>query len=1091
MNARRLTLAVVLVIATCAMLAFMSAAAFAAAPEAPEVTVEAPVAATSATLHGVLNPGKAGEEGTYVFLYKESTTEECEGGSQAPGSPGLSFGFEREEVSEGLSGLTPGTEYAVCLRIESTSTKEVAVSPAVSFETAITPEAPEAASAEPLTSTTATLHGLLNPHGTGNAGDYEFLYRQVEPGSEPECQGGSTTPPEAMSGSESQTVEAPVTGLLPNATYSFCLLARNEAGETATSTPPVTFTTTAIKPTLEAETATNVTETTATLNAKVNPNGAQITTCTFQYGTDTGYGHTAPCTHPDAAELGAGHTPVAVSASLTGLSAATHTYHWRLIASNTAGTETGVDHTFIDETAAGTLPDGRQYELVTPPHKNAGLVGFAFGSGSGWPVQIAPDGRDMIVLSIPCLANTHSCTAARERQGEPYEFARTSEGWVTHPLAPPLNKFEESSLWSADPVTHTALFSAPTPPAGAGPDNFYIGSGEGEPLAIGPVGESHVAFEKLKGQMDATRGFSHVVYFGTRLWSLDGALETEASLYEYAGTGGAHPLAVGVTGGEGSTSLISGCGTFLGGGGQSGSGGVDQYGALSEDGRTVVFTASGCGGPEELYARVDGERSDAHTVAISRPVASSCGVACQAAPDQGGAFAGASRDGSRVLFTSRGQLTDNASQSIGRAGAECQNAAGAGCNLYESVCAEPCGQPGEEPNAKERELVDVSEGAKSTGGPRVQGVMALSPDGSHVYFVARGVLTESTNAQGHVAQDGSNNLYVHVDGQPLKFIATLPQDDENVFPESENAFEWTEGLELANVTPDGRFLVFLSHGALTGDDTRPDRGGNSATPPAQVYRYDSQTGVMVRISIGEHGFNDDGNSGALDAGIAPAKVAFNLGVGPARANPTVSADGEYVFFESPVALAAGALNEVEVPYFPGLKAFAENVYEYHDGTVSLISDGRDTSPKSIVLGIPSSTRLLGSSESGADVFFATDDALTSQDTDTQRDYYDARICTTAEPCFTPPSAPPVCEGEACQGEPGAPPALSAPSSSVFSGAGNLVLSPSPVVVKPKSKMKSAKCKKGFVERHGKCMRSKSKKKAKKAKKASDKRRIKS
>ncbi len=1082
MNARRLMLAVVLVIATCAMLILTSAVAFAAAPEAPEVTVESPVAATTATLHGVLNPGKAGEEGTYVFLYKASTTGECEGGSQAPEVPGLSFGFEREEVFEGLSGLTSGTEYAVCLRVESASTKEVAVSPAVSFTTAIPPEAPQTTiPAGSITTESAVLEGVLNPHGTGNPGSYEFLYQE----STTECEGGLATAQEAMTGAEGQAVVAPVADLLPNAIYTFCLLARNEAGETSVGNK-VTFTALPVKPSLGSEVAKNIAASSADLTAVINPNGSE-TTYHMEYGLDTSYktGRT-----PDV-KLPAGRAGVAVLGHAEGLSPDT-TYHWRLIASNAAGTETGVDHTFIDETAAGTLPDGRQYELVTPPHKNAGLVGFAFGSGSGWPAQIAPDGRDMIIPSIPCFANAQSCTADRLKQGEPYEFARTGEGWVTHALAPPLNKFEVSSLYAADPVTHTALFSAPAPPAGEGPDSFYVGSGEGEPASIGPVGESSEAsFEKVNESMDATRGFSHVVYFGKGLWSLDGALESGFSLYEYAGTGGAHPFAVGVTGGEGSTTPISGCGTFLGSIG-GGKGGVDQYGSLSEDGRTVVFTAAGCGGgPEELYARVDGERSDAHTVAISRPVASSCGVGCQAAPDQSGIFAGASRDGSRVLFTSRGQLTDNASQGTGLAGVECQNAGGAGCNLYESVCAEPCGQQGEEPNAKEREVVDVSEGAKGTGGPRVQGVMALSPDGSHVYFVARGVLTGSTNAQGQVAQDGSNNLYVHVDGQPLRFIATLPQADENVFPGSKNAFEWTQGIELANVTPNGRFLVFLSHGALTGDDTRPDRGGSFVTPPAQVYRYDSQTGAMVRISIGEHGFNDDGNSGTLDAGIAPAKVAFNLGVGPARANPTVSANGEYVFFESPVALAAGALNEVEVPYFPGLKAFAENVYEYHDGTVSLISDGRDTSPKSVVLGIPSSTQLLGSSESGADVFFATDDALTSQDTDTQRDYYDARICTVSEPCFTPPSAPPACEGEACQGEPGAPPALSAPSSSVFSGAGNLVLSPSPVVVKPKSKMKSAKCKKGFVKRHGKCMRSKSKKKAKKAKKASDKRRIKS
>ncbi len=770
MNARRLILSVVA--AVLGVMAFTVAPAFAVAPEAPEVLVEQPVPATTATLHGVLSPGKAGEEGTYVFLYKASTTGECEGGSQAPEVPGLSFGFEREEVFEGLSGLTPGTEYAVCLRVESASTKEATVSPAVSFTTAIPPEAPQTTSpAGSITTESAVLGGVLNPHGLGNAGKYEFLYRD----SPTECEGDKATAEEEMTGAEAQTVTVPIAELLPNATYTFCLLARNEAGETSVGNK-VTFTTLPIKPSLEGAVAKNITASSADLTAVINPNGSG-TTYHMEYGTDTTYktGRT-----PDV-KLPAGRAGVPVLGHAEGLSPDT-TYHWRLIASNAAGTETGVDHTFIDETAAGTLPDGRQYELVTPPHKNAGLVGFAFGSGSGWPAQIAPDGRDMIIPSIPCLANTQSCTAEREKQGEPYEFARTGEGWVTHALAPPLNKFEVSSLFAADPVTHTALFSAPTPPAGEGPDNFYIGSGEGEPAGIGPVGENSEAFEKVNENLDATRGFSHVVYFGTGLWSLDGDLEAQASLYEYSGAGGAHPLAVGVSGGEGSTSPINSCGIVLGSNGQDGTGGVDEYGSLSEDGRTVYFTAKGCGGgPEELYARVDGERSDAHTVAISRPVASSCDAGCQAAPDQGGIFAGASRDSSRVFFTSMGQLTDNASQSTGLAGVECQNAGGAGCNLYESVCAEPCGQPGEEPNAKERELVDVSEGAKGTGGPRVQGVMALSPDGSHVYFVARGVLTESMNAQGQVAQDGSNNLYVHVEGQPLKFIATLPRMTKTCF----------------------------------------------------------------------------------------------------------------------------------------------------------------------------------------------------------------------------------------------------------------------------------------------------------------------
>ena len=42
-------------------------------------------------------------------------------------------------------------------------------------------------------------------------------------------------------------------------------------------------------------------------------------------------------------------------------------------------------------------------------------------------------------------------------------------------------------------------------------------------------------------------------------------------------------------------------------------------------------------------------------------------------------------------------------------------------------------------------------------------------------------------------------------------------------------------------------------------------------------------------------------------------------------------------------------------------------------------------------------RLRGTDATGANVFFETNDQLTTQDTDTSRDIYDARICTTAEP----------------------------------------------------------------------------------------------
>ncbi len=925
--------------------------------------------------------------------------------------------------------LSPGTTYFYRAVADNQQSKKEGVpvdGPTQEFKTAIAPEAPEASEASPLTATTATLHGVLNPHGTGNPGSYEFLYAQ----SPSECQGGSASTAEGMTGGEGQAVEAPVTALLPNATYSFCLLARNEAGETAISSPPVTFTTSAVRPSLESEAALNVTETSATLSGKVNPNGAPLSACTFEYGTETAHEAAIPCAQSPA-DIGAGRTPVAVSAALSGLAAGTSTYHWHLTVTNAAGTETGVDHTFVYPVGAGGLPDGRGYELVTPSEKNGALIGGKFNAANSFAPQIAENGTDMIGVSIQCLAGAESCGALRQSEGEPYEFTRTPAGWVTHALAPPASRFEHSTLYGESANDHTALFSAPSPPNGQ--DDFYGRGPEGVFTDIGPQAEI-APIKEL--HLVATGGLSHVAFDGEHLF------EPTIGAYEYVGAGNAHPLLVGVSGGQGSTDLISDCEAKLGGGPSQI---VNEYGSLSADGRTIYFRSRG--GPEcfgtganettnvpvlELFARIDGEDAAAHTVAISEPDALSpalpdqaCkSVECQASITEqanwrNAEFQGASGDGSRMYFTSEQQLTDEAG--------------GGGENLYEFRCDNHCPDP-----ATERVLSDVSEsagGMQVAGGPRVQGVMAVSPDGSHTYFIAQGVLTKELNGEGREAQEGADNLYVRQEGRPVRFIATLPESDQE---------QWIRGISTVNVTPDGGFLVFTSHGALTADDTRPEG-------VAQVYRYDAQTGALIRVSVGENGFGDDGNAGNGDAGIRAAGTAFELGVGVGRADPTMSHDGSYVFFESPNALTAGALDDVPAGTAEnGHPAkLAENIYEYHNGHVSLISDGRDVTQKSGAFSGPGAVELLGSDATGANVFFATNDQLTLQDTDTQRDYYDARICTEAEPCFTPQAPSPPCNEEACHTptQPGAP--ASVPASSTFTGAGNLTPPPPAPPVKPK------------------------------------------
>jgi hypothetical protein len=74
----------------------------------------------------------------------------------------------------------------------------------------------------------------------------------------------------------------------------------------------------------------------------VNPEGAEVTRCVFEYGTGTAYGSELPCA-PSA--VGGGTVPVEIGANLTNLTPGA-TYHYRLSATNAGGTTNGADQTF-------------------------------------------------------------------------------------------------------------------------------------------------------------------------------------------------------------------------------------------------------------------------------------------------------------------------------------------------------------------------------------------------------------------------------------------------------------------------------------------------------------------------------------------------------------------------------------------------------------------------------------------------------------------------------------------------------------------------------------------------------------------------
>ncbi len=905
----------------------------------------------------------------------------------------------------------------------------------------------------------ATVHGTVNPEGA-TVTECGFEY-----GTSEEYGQSAACEQSVGSGISPVSVQARLKGLEGGTTYHYRVFAKNSAGVVRAEDGTFTTSQTAR---IEAASVRNVTANSAELSATINPEGLDAH-YRFEYGTSAAYGTSVPV--PDQ-DIGAGTSGVEVSQQITGLQPNT-TYHFRVVATNANGAAESADHTFVflaPERAAcpnealraglaANLPDCRGYEMITPPQKNAALIG-AILFGPGLPA-IAEDGSRVIVTSVQCFAAAESCVAHRQSEGQLYEFSRAASGWQTNPLAPPATQFQTESVWSFGADANSYLFSTPS----SGGEDFYARQSDGAYRLIGPIGEGGAEFNVLvDGVLASSADFSHVVY-GTvhPVWAFDSGTSNAHSVYEYTNAS-ITPSLVGVSGGPGSTDLIGTCGTGIAAMSLSAANG---YNPLSEDGRILYFTVAECETgsgantgkavpANSLYERVD----QARTIAVSSAVASTCTTSeCQGATPSAAVFEGASRDGERVLFTSTQQLTDQASQdrqagdsavSGGAKGCAKTAPSASGCNLYLSECPAHCEDPAQ------RKLIDLSEGAKDAGGPRVQGVVALSPDGHSTYFVAKGALTAAKNKLGEGAQVGANNLYLyerdeaHPQGR-LSFVARLSAEDQPNWAGGDHfqgaeAASLNQGMGVANLTPDRRYLVFTSTRALTA----------GASPgPAQVYRYDSQSEEMTRISVGQDGFNDNGNSknAAANASIVPADDTYGLGNGPAHTNPTMSNDGSYVFFQSPVALTPGALNEVKIG---STSELALNVYEYHAGTVALISDGKDITESGKV---PArSPELLGTDASGEDVFFATNSQLTAKDTDTQRDYYDARVGGGEEAhVVTPP-----CESDACRGSGSVPPAFGPLTSTLTGPSGNLPPSsvqapgPTPVKVKPPTKAQRLK-----------------------------------
>jgi Fibronectin type III domain len=157
-----------------------------------------------------------------------------------------------------------------------------------------------------------------------------------------------------------------------------------------------------------------VSQTAATLAASVNPNGGEVSECKLEYGTSSSYDSSASC----SPSPGSASSPVAVSASITGLAAKT-TYRYRITATNPAGTSKDRDQTFTTLPNAPTIaPPSAPTEVTAKEGPSQASVSWSAPSSTGGnkitsytvtpyagesakpPVEVAPTETSMIVKGL-------------------------------------------------------------------------------------------------------------------------------------------------------------------------------------------------------------------------------------------------------------------------------------------------------------------------------------------------------------------------------------------------------------------------------------------------------------------------------------------------------------------------------------------------------------------------------------------------------------------------------------------------------------------------------------------------------------------
>jgi hypothetical protein len=322
----------------------------------------------SATVTGTVNP--AGAATSYYFEYGTTSTYGLQTSAVSAGS-----GTSNVAVQQSLSGLAAKTTYHY--RLVATATSGPSYGDDATFATTATP-APAATTdaATSVSFASATLTGSVDPEGVPTT--YYFQYGTTL------AYASKTAVQSAQSGTSAQAVNAALAGLAADTLYHYRLVATS-AGGTVVGFDRTFTTAKTPAPVVLTAAPTNVSTTSATANATVNPSGV-ATNYYFQYGTTSGYGHDT-ATHA----AGSGATATAFSAALSALSPGT-TYHYRVVAVSAGGTVDGHDVTFATaQTPSPSAVTGTVSAVTTTtatltgtidPHGAAASYYFLYGTKS-------------------------------------------------------------------------------------------------------------------------------------------------------------------------------------------------------------------------------------------------------------------------------------------------------------------------------------------------------------------------------------------------------------------------------------------------------------------------------------------------------------------------------------------------------------------------------------------------------------------------------------------------------------------------------------------------------------------------------------